>query len=150
MRSGLQIGAVILAVVLQWPLPPAGGAEKQTQGQRAKVRVLLPAKAKLIVNGKPTRAKAAVRRFITHPLERGKKYTYTFKAEITRGDETATVARTVTLRAGEKKVLSLRLPGSSSRYGAARRSRPTGATYRVFTPEGGGIGNLYPTTRWGF
>ena len=41
---------------------------------------------------------------------------YTFKAEFVRGHNTVTVTRTVTLRAGQSKLLHLGVPAKTIRY----------------------------------
>ena len=136
MRSLLLVPAFALTFMgLLWPGPAVSAAQKEDKTRRAKVRVLLPDGAKLTINGNAPK-KSTSRRFITRPLETGKTYHYTFKAEFTRGNLTVTVARKVALRAGQNKVVSLRLPGTSARettYGGSRRSANRGAvrTYRL-------------------
>jgi uncharacterized protein (TIGR03000 family) len=96
--------------------------EKQAKARRAMVRVRVPVGARLTINGKPAK-KATARHFITRPLQQGKIYTYTFKAEFFRGQKSESIAQTVQLRTGQKKVVSFRQPRLSSRYtyGAYRR-----------------------------
>jgi uncharacterized protein (TIGR03000 family) len=108
-------------------------SENQPRARRASVRVLLPAGAQLTINGKvPENPKN--RRFVTPPLEQGQTYTYTFQAKYSRGQKSITIRRKVTLRPGQKKVVSLRsskIYGRSSRF-ANTRSRPVrGYSYRL-------------------
>jgi uncharacterized protein (TIGR03000 family) len=144
MRSLFWLWAFTLTTVgLVWAPPLVIGVDKQKQPQPATVRVLLPAKAKLTINDKPVKAKKAVRRFVTPALEQGKKYIYTFKVEFVRGQKSVTIAQTVKVRAGQTKVVSLRLPGTSPRYGSYTRAGSGRTYYRRFTPHFGGIDSIY-------
>jgi uncharacterized protein (TIGR03000 family) len=71
------------------------------------------------VNGKATKSTSATRAFITAPLQRGRDYHYTFKAQLVRGDKTFSVEQRVTLRAGQNRVLSLFLLGAEEQFYAA-------------------------------
>ncbi len=135
MRFFVVTGFALASLGLLWPERSFFAAENQAKARRAMVRVLVPAGARLTINGKPAR-KATARRFVTHPLERGRTYTYTFKAEFVRGHKSVTVARTIKLRAGQKKVVSLRPRGESSRYtyGANRRPARRNRTSYRFSP----------------
>jgi uncharacterized protein (TIGR03000 family) len=99
----------------------------------------MPHGARLTINGKAAE-KRSTRHFVTPPLEKGQKFNYVFKAEFTRGNKTVTIARKVTLRGGQNKVVSLRLPGMSSRRGYTYGTTPRPAnrigvySYR-FTPD---------------
>jgi uncharacterized protein (TIGR03000 family) len=102
------------------------------------VRVFVPAGAHLTINGKDTEQKRGSRRFITLHLKKGKRYSYTLKAEFTRGKKTVAVSQKVRLRAGQNRVVSLRLGENSRRpvYGASRRPRNRGrASYYRFFPN---------------
>jgi uncharacterized protein (TIGR03000 family) len=122
---------VLTSLGLLWPEASLFAAEKQAKARRATVRVFAPAGARLTINGKLAK-KATARLFVTHPLEHGKTYSYTFKAEFVRGHKSVSIAHTVKLRAGQKKVVSLRLQGTSRRYtyGALGRPSKRGVSYR--------------------
>jgi uncharacterized protein (TIGR03000 family) len=113
-------------------------AEKQGKYRPARVRVLVPAGTHLTINGKTTEQNRESRHFITPPLQKGKTYSYTFKAEFPRGNKTITLSRKVRLRAGQDRVVSLRVGEPSRRfeYGANRRPRSWGqVSYYRFTPD---------------
>jgi uncharacterized protein (TIGR03000 family) len=137
MRSLIITAFALTTLGLLGPGPSLFAAEKQARARRATVRVLVPAGATLTINDKATLQHKGSRRFITPPLEKGKGYTYTFKAEFKYGKKSISVARTVKLRAGQKRVISLRLADLSRRgeYGANRWPRYRGRTsiYR-FSP----------------
>ena len=92
------------------PAPPAAARDGP---QPATIRVELPADAKLTVDGEPTRSMSAVRSFITPPLELGKTFHVTLKAEFVRGNKAWIVAEKVPLRAGRETNVSLNWPGST-------------------------------------
>jgi uncharacterized protein (TIGR03000 family) len=76
----------------------------------ATIRVRLPGDAKLTIDGAATQSTAADRWFITPPLEQGKTFHYTFRAEFVRGDKTITVTEQVPVRAGRETAVSLNYP----------------------------------------
>jgi uncharacterized protein (TIGR03000 family) len=93
MRSLLVASAFALTGFgLLWPESSVSAAEKQGKGRPAIVLVLVPARAHLTINGKDNEQKRGRRSFITPPLEKGKGYSYTFKADFTRGKKTVTVS----------------------------------------------------------
>jgi uncharacterized protein (TIGR03000 family) len=149
MRSLIITVFAVSTLGLLWPEPSVFAAEKQTKARRASVRVVAPTGARLTINGKPTK-KATARRFVTRPLEQGKTYSYSFKAEFVRGSKTVTIARTVKLRAGQKKVVSLGRQGASRRYtyGAYRPpSNRSGVSYRFSPgPSSGSSSGRYSTS----
>jgi uncharacterized protein (TIGR03000 family) len=121
MRPYLWFGALTVASFGLTLLAARADEDQQNdraEGPPAKVRVYLPPDARLTVNGHATRSRAGVRRFTTPPLEKGKRYRYTFKAEFVRGKNKVTVSRTVVLRAGRRRTISLELPGTTARPGA--------------------------------
>src|SRR5436190_12225932 len=61
----------------------ASANDHQSNGRRASVRVLMPAGARLTVNGKAAEKRNS-RRFVTPPLEEGQKFHCVLKAELTR------------------------------------------------------------------
>jgi uncharacterized protein (TIGR03000 family) len=78
-------------------------------GAPATIVVRLPSDARLIVDGAATKSTSGLRRFITPPLARGKDFHYVFQAEFVRGDETITIKKHVTVRAGRETDVSLGL-----------------------------------------
>jgi uncharacterized protein (TIGR03000 family) len=75
--------------------------------------VSLPADAKLTIDDAVTRSTAATRTFVTPPLQPGREFHYTLKAELRRGDEPVTVTRDVTVRAGRETRVALDLSSAS-------------------------------------
>src|SRR5262249_26187472 len=130
MRFVFMMSACALSVLgLLGRGPTTVAAEKRGSARRATVRVLLPAGARLTVDGKKVPESQQNHRFATPPLEKGKKYTYAFQAKYTRGQKTISVRRKVTLRAGQNKVVSLgrsRAYGRSSRVANAQSSQASG------------------------
>jgi len=80
----------------------------------AKIVVQMPAGAKLSINQKACQGSSSTRTFVSPPLEPGKDYYYTFKAEVVRDSETVTATQRVAVRAGEEKQVRLELPPASS------------------------------------
>jgi uncharacterized protein (TIGR03000 family) len=81
----------------------------------AAILVHLPADAKLTVDDHATTSTSATRQFITPPLERGRIFHYTLKAEFVRGSETIMVKKKVRVRADRETVVTLHLPRADSR-----------------------------------
>jgi uncharacterized protein (TIGR03000 family) len=79
----------------------------------ATIVVSLPAEAKLIVDGKPTKAASARRYFISPALEQGQDYFYTLKAEFTRDGQTVSTSKRVTVRAGVESLVTFETPAAS-------------------------------------
>jgi uncharacterized protein (TIGR03000 family) len=75
----------------------AGGAEHVT----TTVTVNLPAKAKLFVEGVPAAVTGGTQTFRTPELEKGKPFTYEFRAEVDKDGTTEVVSKKVTFTAGE-------------------------------------------------
>ncbi len=130
MRSVLfPVVSALGLIGLLWPGLPAGAAEKQANSASATVRVLVPKNAKVTVDGKELGPKSGTRRLLTLPVEKGEKNRFTIQAEFKRGKKTITIRQRVLLRAGQKKVVSLR---SRRTYGrSARPSRGAVSTYRL-------------------
>jgi uncharacterized protein (TIGR03000 family) len=103
--------AVAAGVLLSAPVRAA-----EPRSRPATVVVRLPADARLTIDGHATRSTSAMRWFETPPLPEGKDYVYTFRAEFHRGDETVTVSKDVTVRAGRETVVSLGLPGTAPAF----------------------------------
>ena len=65
------------------------------------ILVSLPAEAKLMVDDHTTTSTSAQRRFASPPLQPGKDFHYTLKAEMVRDGQTVVATKEVTVRAGE-------------------------------------------------
>jgi uncharacterized protein (TIGR03000 family) len=87
----------------------------QPKALPAAILVHLPADAKLTVDDHATTSTSATREFITPPLERGRIFHYTLKAEFVRGGETITVKKKVRVRADRETTVTLDLPRADSR-----------------------------------
>jgi uncharacterized protein (TIGR03000 family) len=68
----------------------------------ATIVVSLPADAKLSVEDHPTKAMSERRTLVSTPLETGRQYYYTLKAEITRDGKPITETRRVIVEAGRE------------------------------------------------
>lgn len=89
--------------------PPANADESP-----AKIRVMLPPDAALIIDGAPTNSTSDVRDFVTPPLEAGRNFHYDLRARLTRDGNEVTIERRVTVRAGRETVADMNLPGASA------------------------------------
>jgi uncharacterized protein (TIGR03000 family) len=92
--------------------PPMSAAEPAT------VVVNLPADAQLTVQGSPTRLTSSRRVFVSPPLQPGKSYTYTLKAQVVRDGERLSATRTVAVRPGRQSEVTIDFPTTAA---AARR-----------------------------
>jgi uncharacterized protein (TIGR03000 family) len=83
----------------------------------ATIVVRLPADASLTIEGSPTTSTTAVRTFISPPLQPGKEYQYTLRAEATRDGKKMQSKREVTVRAGQQSdvTIDLTAEGGSSK-----------------------------------
>jgi uncharacterized protein (TIGR03000 family) len=83
--------------------PFEGGGYYDASGTDAPARIVvrLPADAKLTVDGTVTRSTDGVRSFVSPPLQAGKDYQYTLRAEVTRDGKTVERTRDVNVRAGQ-------------------------------------------------
>jgi len=77
------------------------------QGNEATIIVHLPDDANLTVDGQPTRSTSGTRTFLSPPLEPGKTYTYTLRAEINRDGRMREVKKNVDVRAGQSSDVTL-------------------------------------------
>ncbi len=84
---------------------PAGDQE---EGQRATLRVRLPADAKLIVDGQETKQTGTLRRFYSPPLKPGANYHYTFEWTYRKNGDTVKRTKKISVRAGDDKEVDLR------------------------------------------
>jgi uncharacterized protein (TIGR03000 family) len=88
-------------------------ATAQETGAPATIHVILPADAKLTIDGMPTKSTSADRWFYTGPLGEG-TYVYNFRAEYVKEGKTVTVQEKVTVRAGRETLVTLDFPPPSS------------------------------------
>ncbi len=72
---------------------------------RGRVRVRLPADAKLFVEGRPLSVTDGERTFVTPPLPADREAVYTFKVEYTRDGDTVSHSRKVKVKAGATTVV---------------------------------------------
>ena len=84
---------LLFCVVLAMSPPDPGMQVSAVPADRAPatVAVTLPADAKLTFDGQATRSTSAHRLFITPPLEEGKSFRYSVKAEFVRAGRIITV-----------------------------------------------------------
>jgi len=104
-------GGIVYGGVALPPGPPPGGMEKKGgNGDKkdgmeisapATIEVSLPADAKLTIDDAPTASTTASRSFRSPPLEPGKTFYYTLKAEVVRDGKTLTKEQRVQVRAGQ-------------------------------------------------
>jgi uncharacterized protein (TIGR03000 family) len=87
-----------------------GGEPAAAQSQPATIVVQLPADAKLTVDDQVTKSTSATRRFLSPPLQAGKTFQYTFKAEFKRGGKTITISEKVNVRGGQETSVVLDYP----------------------------------------
>jgi uncharacterized protein (TIGR03000 family) len=81
------------------PVPPGSESPAPEAGQPADLVVYLPEGVRLFIEDRPTRQTTAERRFETPPLEPGRVYTYTLRAE--QPGAAAAETKRVQVRAGE-------------------------------------------------
>jgi len=72
--------------------------------------VTLPAEAKLTIDGQETKSTSGQRVFSTPPLEPGKVYQYTLKAEVPMDGKTEVITKVVQIQAGRETREKLELP----------------------------------------
>jgi uncharacterized protein (TIGR03000 family) len=75
--------------------------------------VTLPADARLTIDDMATRSTSATRTFVTPPLQPGREFHYTLKAEGRRGTEPVTATRDVSVRAGQETRVTLDFSAAS-------------------------------------
>jgi uncharacterized protein (TIGR03000 family) len=96
------------------PKPEGGTPPGQARGPAPAVIVVsLPADARLTVDDTPTRSTSSLRTLVSPPLEPGKTFTYTLKAELDRDGQPVTQTREVVVRAGEEARVRFDLPDAS-------------------------------------
>ena len=84
--------------------PLAGGEAPAT------IMVRLPGDARLTIDGASTSSTQEMRTFISPPLQPGKEYQYTLRAEVTRDGKKVERTREVTVRAGQQSQVTFDLP----------------------------------------
>lgn len=92
------------------------------QGNEARLVVHVPADATLTIDGQPTQSRSDTRTFVSPPLEPGKTYTYTLRAEMNRDGRTVTDRKTVEVRAGQTSEVTFN-PSSGERIGRPGEER---------------------------
>jgi len=84
-----------------------------TSAAPATILVTLPADARLTVDDTATSSTTGVRTLITPPLEPGKDFQYTLKAQINRDGKELTTEKQISVRAGQQTVVTLEFAGNS-------------------------------------
>jgi uncharacterized protein (TIGR03000 family) len=87
--------------------PPENSAAAERQGDRAYVRVQLPAEAQLFINDAATESTDSARNFYSPPLKAGKDYTYSFRAEMMRDGKKLQATKDVVVQAGKEVDINL-------------------------------------------
>jgi uncharacterized protein (TIGR03000 family) len=115
----------------------------------ATIVVRVPAGARLLVNNVATQQSSGPRKLVSPPLERGKDFHYTLKAEIVQDGRVLTTTKRIAVRAGEVKRVTLgpaapaaatpaagaaRVPPAKGRE--ARGDPPRATSARVEQPGG--------------
>jgi len=94
--------------------------EEEAKGPApAKIVVRLPADARLLVNQRPTQGNSSSRTLVSPPLEPGKDFHYTLKAELAHEGRTFTATKRIAVRAGEEKHVTLELAAPAQTGSAA-------------------------------
>ena len=91
-------------------MPVAAAANPIRGPTPARLLVLLPADARLTIDGEATRSTGQTRRFISPPLVPGQTFRYTLRAEVTRDGKRQVETKEVTVRAGEESEVTLAVP----------------------------------------
>jgi uncharacterized protein (TIGR03000 family) len=141
------------------PAPPATppkpeGTEGQPTSASTLLTVIVPAEARIFVNGKLTTTPGTQRQYISRDLSPGYRYTYRVRAEMKQDGKTLAETKVVEIRAGESKALSfdfnsavaeedndndpatrltVRLPKDAKLFLAGKETKSTGAerTFRT-------------------
>ena len=79
------------------------------QANEATLVVHLPENADLTIDGQQTQSRSSTRVFHSPPLEPGKTYTYSLRAETNRDGRFVTAKKTVEVRAGQRSEVTLNL-----------------------------------------
>lgn len=73
----------------------------------ATIVVHMPAQANLTIEGQPTQQRSDTRTFTSPPLQAGKTYTYTLRAEMNRDGRLQNVKKTVDVQAGQRSEVTI-------------------------------------------
>jgi uncharacterized protein (TIGR03000 family) len=106
-----------------------------SQGNEAIIVVNLPADATLTVDGERTQSTSGTRVFVSPPLQPGKTFQYTLRAEVNRDGRHETSSKTVDVQAGRTSQVNIEFPGLNP---PAERLNPPGSGNR--TPNSGRSG----------
>jgi uncharacterized protein (TIGR03000 family) len=79
----------------------------------ATIVVRLPADAKLSIEGQATKSTSELRTFTSPPIQPGKDFEYTLKAEVNRGGRAQSTTTKVTVRAGQETFVTLERPSGA-------------------------------------
>ena len=93
--------------------PPKSGTEEASLSAPARIRVTLPAEAKLMIDDFVTTSTSSTRVFASPALERGKVFYYTLKGELLRDGQTLTASKQVSLRAGQESRVAMEFPADT-------------------------------------
>ena len=102
----------------------AAAADDKDEGQRATLRVRLPADAKLMVDGQETRQTGSLRRFYSPPLKPGANYHYNFEWTYRKNGDSVTRTKKIAVRAGDDKEVDLRDEDEKEKAGPDKGTRP--------------------------
>lgn len=101
------------------PAPAAEPAVKPTTSilapDSALLTVIVPADAKVFVNGYETKSQGERRQYVSHGLQAGSSYNYQVRVVASRDGKPVEESRTVTLTAGQRSSVALLDAKSSSR-----------------------------------
>jgi uncharacterized protein (TIGR03000 family) len=108
--TGLPVGAPVASTA-----EPSGTETAPADlGRTARVLVELPDGARLFVDGKAVPDATRQTSILTPPLEPGREYFYTLRAEITRDGQNYELSRRVVVTAGQSRTVVFPQPGTTS------------------------------------
>jgi len=87
------------------------------QANEATIVVHLPQEANLTIDGQPTQSRSATRTFHSPPLDPGKTYTYTLRAESNRDGNFINAKKTIEVRAGQRTEVTLNFENANREEG---------------------------------
>jgi uncharacterized protein (TIGR03000 family) len=102
---------------------PAGRAQEP-----GRLLVRLPADARLLIEGQPTRQTGEERRFHSPPLQPGRTYQYTLEATWTEDGKPVRRTRQADVRAGQETVVDFRREGGRAQAGTEDRGPSVDST----------------------
>jgi uncharacterized protein (TIGR03000 family) len=135
---------------------PGTSTSRGIDSTTAALTVSVPAEAKILVNGRETKATGTLRRYVSRGLQPGYNYTYEIKAELVREGQTLTETKNITVGAGEtadvnfafepagqdpvarapvKTTLILRVPADAKVFLAGRETSSTGEVREFATTK---------------